>query len=103
MRKQSSAQCLDCDLEIFQGDLRKASELVVRLYGGLDRVRVTPAKSRMEIASLFDEPFPEEPQPMASILREVEDNIFANSTLYLSPRFLGYCIKLTGPLLVTPE
>jgi aromatic-L-amino-acid decarboxylase len=90
MRKQSSAQGLDCDLEIFQGDLRKASELVVRLYGGLERVRVTPAKSRMEIASLFDEPFPEEPQPMASILREVEDKIFANSTLHLSPRFLGY-------------
>src|SRR5260370_5809922 len=27
---------------------------------------------------------------MASILREVEDKICANSTLYLSPRFLGY-------------
>jgi len=44
----------------------------------------------MEIASLFDEPFPQEPQPMEAILREVENNIFANSTLYLTPRFLGY-------------
>jgi len=44
----------------------------------------------MEIASLFDEPFPEEPQPMKAILREVENNIFANSTLYLTPRFFGY-------------
>src|SRR5437867_6086232 len=49
-----------------------------------------PAKTRMEIASLFDEPFAEEPQPMGAILREVENKIFANSTLYLSPRFFGY-------------
>src|SRR6266567_391634 len=92
MTKQTSAQgtSLDSDLETFRDDLRKASDLVVRLYGGLDRARVTPAKSRMEIASLFDEPFPQEPQPMEAILREVENNIFANSTLYLTPRFLGY-------------
>lgn len=66
---------LDSDLETFRDDLRKASEVVVRLYGGLDHARVTPAKSRMEVASLFDEPFPEEPQPMEAILREVENNI----------------------------
>jgi glutamate/tyrosine decarboxylase-like PLP-dependent enzyme len=90
MSKQSSAQGLDCDLEVFQDDLRKASELVVRLYGRLHQARITPAKTRTEIASLFDESLPEESQPMASILGEVEDKIFANSTLYLSPRFLGY-------------
>jgi aromatic-L-amino-acid/L-tryptophan decarboxylase len=92
MTKQTSTEgtSLDSDLETFGDDLRKASELVVRLYGGLDRARVTPAKSRMEIASLFDEPLPQEPRPMEAILREVENNIFANSTLYLTPRFLGY-------------
>src|SRR5260370_3339672 len=92
MTKQSSAEgtSMDSDLETFRDDLRKASELVVRLYGGLERARVTPAKSRIEIASLFDEPFPEEPQSMQAILREVENNIFANSTLYLTPRFFGY-------------
>jgi len=81
---------LDSDLETFKDDLRKASELVVRLYRGLDRARVTPAKGRSEIASLFDEPLPEDPQPMQGILGEVEKNIFSNSTLYLTPRFLGY-------------
>jgi aromatic-L-amino-acid/L-tryptophan decarboxylase len=92
MTKQTFAEgtSLDSDLETFRDDLRKASELVVRLYGGLDRARVTPAKSRKEIASLFDEPLPKEPQPMEAILREVENNIFANSTLYLTPRFFGY-------------
>lgn len=92
MTKQTSAEgtSLDSDLETFRDELRKASELVVRLYGGLDRVRVTPAKSRMEIASLFDEPLPQGPQPMEAILMEVENNIFANSTLYLTPRFFGY-------------
>ncbi len=52
MTKQTSAEgtSLDSDLETFRDDLRKASDLVVRLYGGLDRARVTPAKSRMEIA-----------------------------------------------------
>ncbi|HEX6535051.1 MAG TPA: aminotransferase class I/II-fold pyridoxal phosphate-dependent enzyme [Gemmatimonadaceae bacterium] len=81
---------LDSDLETFRDDLRKASDLVVQLYAGLDRARVTPAKSRMEIASLFDEPLPAEPQPIDAILRQVEHDIFANSTLYLTPRFLAY-------------
>jgi glutamate/tyrosine decarboxylase-like PLP-dependent enzyme len=44
----------------------------------------------MEIASLFDEPYPQEPQLMEAILGEVEKNILANSTLYLTPRFFGY-------------
>ncbi len=46
MTKQTSAQgtSLDSDLETFRDDLRKTSDLVVRLYGGLDRARVTPAK-----------------------------------------------------------
>lgn len=89
-RRSVEATSLDSDLETFRDDLRKASDLVVRLYGGLDRARVTPAQTRMHIASLFDEPLPQEPQPMEAILREVEKNIFANSTLYLTPRFLGY-------------
>lgn len=79
MSKQSAAQGLDCDLETFRNDLRKASDLVVRLYGELDRARITPAKNRGDIASLFDEPLPEAPQPMEIILHEVENNIFANS------------------------
>ena len=90
MHKHKAAQHLDYDLESFQGDLQRASELVVRLYERLDKTRITPAKTRMEIASLFDEVLPQEPQPMDSILHEVEDKIFANSTLYLSPRFFGY-------------
>lgn len=90
LSEQVAAQGLDCDLETFRDDLQKASELVIRLYGGLDEARITPAKNRVEIASLFDEPLPEAPQPMEAILREVENNIFANSTLYLSPRFFGY-------------
>jgi aromatic-L-amino-acid decarboxylase len=92
MTKRAFAEgtSLDADVETFRNDLRKASELVGRLYEGLDRARVTPAKSRIEIASLFDEPIPQEPQPMEAILREVEANVFANSTLYLTPRFFGY-------------
>jgi aromatic-L-amino-acid decarboxylase len=90
MSKQSAAQGLDCDLETFRNDLQKASEIVVRLYGGIDRARITPARNRVDLASLFDEPLPEAPQPMQAILQQVENNIFANSTLYLSPRFFGY-------------
>jgi aromatic-L-amino-acid/L-tryptophan decarboxylase len=81
---------LDSALETFSNDLQRASELVVRLYGGLSRAPVTTAKSRTEIAALFDEPLPEEPQSMETVLEEVEKNIFANSTLYLTPRFFGY-------------
>jgi aromatic-L-amino-acid/L-tryptophan decarboxylase len=90
MSKRIAAQGLDRDLKTFQDDLRKASELVVRLYTGLDEVRITPAKTRAEIASLFDEPLPQEPQPMEAILHQVQDKILANSTLSLSPRFFGY-------------
>jgi aromatic-L-amino-acid/L-tryptophan decarboxylase len=85
-----AATSLDSDLATFREDLRQASDLVVRLHERLDRTRVTPGKSRSQIASLFDEPLPEDPQLMTAILREVEENIFANSTLYSSPRFFGY-------------
>src|SRR5215813_5763707 len=90
MSKRVGVRGLDWDLKTFRNHLQKASELVARLYAELDDVRVTPAKTRAEIASLFDEPLPKEGQPIEAILREVENNIFANSTLYLSPRFLGY-------------
>ena len=90
MNKQTIAQSLDCDLDIFRNDLRNASELVVRLYERLDTTRITPARTHREIASLFDEPLPEKPRPMECIFGEVESKIFANSTLYLSPRFFGY-------------
>ena len=87
---QQNALGLDGDLETFRNDLTQASEVTVRLYERLDQTRITPAKTRAQIASLFDEPLPEEPQPMESILNEVESKIFANSTFYLSPRFFGY-------------
>jgi aromatic-L-amino-acid/L-tryptophan decarboxylase len=81
---------LDTDLSTFREDLQHASDVVVRLHERLQRTRITPAKSRIEIASLFDEPLPENPQPMATIVREVEQHIFANSTFYSNPRFFGY-------------
>lgn len=87
---QQNAGSLDGDLETFRQDLTQASEVVVRLHERLDQTRITPAKTRAQIASLFDDPLPQEPQPMESILNEVESKIFANSTFYLSPRFLGY-------------
>src|SRR4029453_15859175 len=85
-----AATSLDSDLDTFREDLRQGWDLVGRLHERLDRTRVPPGKSRSEIASLFDEPLPEDPQRMTAILRNVEENIFANSTLYSSPRFFGY-------------
>jgi aromatic-L-amino-acid decarboxylase len=84
------ATSLDSDVSTFRADLRQASDVVVRLHEQLEQTRVTPAKSRIEIASLFDEPLPEEPQPMAAVLRDVEERIFANSSLSSNPRFFGY-------------
>lgn len=81
---------LDSEPAAFRSDLMKASELVVRMHDGLARAGITPNRSQGEIASLFDEPLPEEPQSMDTVLREVEENIFPNATLYSSPRFFGY-------------
>lgn len=81
---------LDSTPTRFREDLRQASDLVVRLHEVLDRAKVTPSKSRAAIASLFEEPLPDDPQPMESILRSVEQKIFANSTLCSNPRFFGY-------------
>ena len=78
------------DLRTFRKQLNEAAEVVVRLHAGLDGAQVKPAKAWREIANLFDEGLPQEPQPMGSILGEVESKIFANPTLYLSPRFFGY-------------
>jgi hypothetical protein len=85
MGKQSFAQGLDSDLEILQDDLRKASELCRSLvraaapganYSGENSNLKLPHCLRIS---------PKESQPIASIFREVEDKIFANSTLYPSP------------------
>ncbi len=84
------AATLDSDLGTFRAQLECASDAVVRLHERLTHARVTPAKVRAEIASLFEEPLPAAPQPMDAILREVEQHIFSNSTLYSSPRFFGY-------------
>jgi aromatic-L-amino-acid/L-tryptophan decarboxylase len=84
------AVSLDSDVATFRENLRHASDVVVRLHERLEQTRVTPNKSRSEIASLFDEPLPEESQPMTTTLRQVEQDIFANSTLYSNPRFFGY-------------
>lgn len=90
MSKQRIAQSLDCDSDLFANNLRNASELVLRLYERLDAARITPLTTYKEISALFDESLPEHPQPMESIFSEVESKIYANSTLYLSPRFFGY-------------
>ncbi|HSF14251.1 MAG TPA: aspartate aminotransferase family protein [Vicinamibacteria bacterium] len=86
----SSGTTLDSGLDRFRADLLMAAEIVIRLYEGLDRARVTPASSRSSIASLFEEPLPEEPASMETILRAVETDVIANSTLSLTPRFFGY-------------
>jgi len=49
MSKQSAAQGLDHDLETFRDNLQETSELVVRLYEGLEHARITPAQTRTEI------------------------------------------------------
>src|SRR5262245_1116213 len=81
---------LDSHTDTFLSALQKTTELVARLYESLHDARLTTARSRREIASLFDESLPQDSQPIEAVLREVEDKIVANSTLYLSPRFFGY-------------
>lgn len=81
---------LDSDSAVFLDDLKQAVELVARLYGEVARKRLTPATDPGDVAALFHEPLPDEPQSFAAILREVEDKVFANSTYYSNPRFFGY-------------
>lgn len=88
---------LDSDFDTFRSDLQKASQLVTRFYRRLRDAQLTTTRSHVEIAALFDEPLPEESQPVEAILREVEEKIFANSTLYQSPRFFGYINGLRKP------
>lgn len=85
-----TATSLDTDLATFDAALRAAAELVIRIYGGLDDVRVSPARPAREIAALFDAPLPERGEPLEAILREIEAVIVPHSTLSLTPRFFGY-------------
>lgn len=80
MSRQSTLKAWIAIWGSFGSICRKPSDLVIRLYDRLDEARLTPARTRMEIASLFEESLPAEPQPMDSIWREVERKIFANST-----------------------
>jgi aromatic-L-amino-acid/L-tryptophan decarboxylase len=90
MNKHEDMRGLDTTLSEFRSDLNSASDLIIRLYEQLPEKRITPSITSADIASLFDEPLPMEPEPMDRILRQVENDIFANSTLYQHPRFFGY-------------
>jgi aromatic-L-amino-acid/L-tryptophan decarboxylase len=90
MREPNHSCGLDVSLEKFKSDLEKTLEVVLRLFESLPESRITTAKTRPELASLFDEPLPDQPQIIETILHQVETGIFANSTLYSSPRFFGY-------------
>ena len=81
---------LDWHAAAYRAVLTDAVELAVRHHETIAHAPTTTARGREEIAALFDEPLPQEPQPASTILREVEERIFANSTLYGSPRFFGY-------------
>src|SRR5689334_13470604 len=88
--RDGSASGLDLSNEELRAALSNAVRMVVDLYSGIDARRVMPEKPLEQIRALFDEPLPESPTAISSILHRVEAEIFENSAMSPGPNYYGF-------------
>ncbi|MDZ7772691.1 MAG: aminotransferase class I/II-fold pyridoxal phosphate-dependent enzyme [Balneolaceae bacterium] len=81
---------LDFDDKQFDTALRKAGDLVKELYREDSDRPVFAGKSAEEVIRLFDEPLPEESEPVEKVLDRVREQVFGTMTRSMGPRYFGY-------------
>lgn len=86
-------QSLDYTQEEFEKHLHDAIHVIGRLYDGLERKKVFQSNSVAEVKSLFDEPLPDSPTDIGTLLQRVEDEVYKHGTLSISPNFYAYVLS----------
>ena len=89
MSKQGTSQTLDWDFAVVRSHLG-SGKVYFGYMNGWMRPELPRRRPVWRSPHCSTSRSQMNPKQMDSILGEVEDKIFANSTLYLSPRFFGY-------------
>lgn len=84
---------LDRDAEGLRRLLDRAVDTVVALYQSVESRPVFPPVTPAGLAPTFDEPLPRTGVDAEGLIERVNREVFANSTLNISPRFLSYIMS----------
>jgi aromatic-L-amino-acid decarboxylase len=91
----------------FRAALHAAADLVADYLDHVEDYAVLPAISPGELSARFGGPPPEEPEPLADIVRDLRDEVVPNVTHWQSPMNLAYfpsnasAIGIVGDLVTT--
>lgn len=81
---------LDVSPQQFQQWIQQAGKLVTDFYGDNLESRVFAGKSPAEIQELLEEPLPENPKNIESLLNETGEKVLKTITNSIGPRYFGY-------------
>ena len=81
---------LDLDPEAFRSLGYRVIDMIADYYGRIREVPVFPRRTSAEVASTFDEPFPERSRSPETILDAWETKVLPNATHLGSPRYFGF-------------
>lgn len=84
---------LDRDADGLRHLLDRAVDAVVGLYESVETRPVFPPVTPDELAPQFDEPLPRTGVDAEQLIERVDRDVFLNSTLNISPRFLSYIMS----------
>jgi glutamate/tyrosine decarboxylase-like PLP-dependent enzyme len=84
---------LDADPVTFRRWLHRASDEVVRVHAGLDRLPAKRWRTPEELRATFDRPLPASGADLDELIPEVCEELLDASALNLGPRFFGYVIS----------
>ncbi|NIT58231.1 MAG: hypothetical protein GWN00_18965, partial [Aliifodinibius sp.] len=81
---------LDVSPQQFKRWIDEAGTLIASHYQEHSEAKVFAGKSPAEVQELLDEPLPDAPQNIGSLLDEVGDKILSTITNSAGPRYFGY-------------
>jgi aromatic-L-amino-acid decarboxylase len=81
---------LDVSPQQFQQWIQQAGELVADFNSKYSESRVFAGKLPIEVQELLEEPLPQKPEDITSLLDEVGEKVFSTITNSAGPRYFGY-------------
>jgi aromatic-L-amino-acid/L-tryptophan decarboxylase len=87
---------LDLPGNTLQKTLEETLAMLLALQKNLEDKKVYHQKEPSQVAALFDEVLPDQPQAMSDILQEVANKVIPNSTLNIGPYFQAYVMSCSN-------
>ena len=81
---------LDYPLNELRQHLYRAADMIVDLYDTMESDKVLQSRSPSEVRPIFDEPLPESPTDLTTLLKRIEREVFFHANRNIGPNFYGY-------------